>query len=60
MKKYVVGLFLLLSQNICAMELIPLSHDDAKALRFAKLFNKYPKGYGEDKNQVDACRETIN
>jgi hypothetical protein len=43
--------------DVCAMELISLSKkedkkalsgEDAKALRLAKLFNKYPDGYGED------------
>jgi hypothetical protein len=61
MKKYVVSLLFLIAQNMCAMELEQLSsQDDTKALRFAKLFNKYPHGYGEDKNQIDACKKTIN
>jgi hypothetical protein len=61
MKKYVVSLLFLIVQNICAMELEQLScEDDAKALRLAKLFNKYPNGYGEDKHQIAACKKTIN
>ncbi len=59
MKRYVIAILMI--QNVCAMELIPLSsQDDAKALRFAKLFNKYPYGYGENKQCIDATREKIN
>lgn len=61
MKKYVVGLLLLIVHNVCAMEVALLSsEDDAKALRFAKLFNKYPHGYGENKECIDVTREKIN
>ena len=61
MKKYVVSLLLLIAYSACAMELTKLSHeDDAKALRLAKLCNKYPYGYGENKQCIDATREKID
>ena len=61
MRECVVGLLLLFAQNICAMELTTLSNeDDAKALRLAKLFNKYPYGYGKNKESIDATREKID
>jgi len=59
MKKHTVGLvMILLVQTMHAMEIVPLKlskEDDEKALGLAKLFNKYPKGYGEsdqDKKQI--------
>jgi len=61
MKKHFIGLFLLLAQNVYAMELTTLSNeDDTKALRLAKLCNKYPYGYGENKECIDATREKID
>ena len=47
MKKYVVGLFLLLAQNICAMETFILNgvrETDEKCKLVAKYLHKYPKG----------------
>ncbi len=61
MNKYILGLVILLAQNACAMKLATLSpEDDAKALRLAKLFNKYPYGYGENKESIDGIREKMN
>src|SRR5437870_1351367 len=62
MKKYIVSvLIFFVVHGCCAMELAKLSsEDDAKALGFAKLFNKYPHGFGDDKKAKEANKNKMN